>query len=101
MGMGRRRAPSRSCRDREARLQTCETGVDQRRYPGPHDNVGLAVSHVLNSPLDDATAALRLDFEQARVMGHRKSGDPAVPIQPLRIVDCFETFDDFATVARL
>src|SRR6185295_16573385 len=72
-----------------------------RRHPGPHGNVRQIVREELHLPLDDRAAALRSDLKQAGVMGRGKTGDLAVTVEALRVVDGLEALDDFLTVARL
>src|SRR5580704_10331582 len=98
--MDRLRQLLRSLRDSKAGLQTSEARLDQRRHHGPHDDVGLIVGQKIHAPTGDTAAALWLHVERSDVMGGGNSGDQRIAIEPLRIVDRVESFDDLPTVDR-
>src|SRR4030095_5141615 len=94
-----RREP-RSCRAREASLQTSKTGLHQTGYPGPYENVGLLVGEELNLPARDAAAAFRRDLDRSNVTRRGNSGNQRVAIRTLRLVHRLEALDAFPAVAR-
>src|SRR6516225_6178089 len=86
----------RSLRASEAGLQTFETRLEQRRQHSPH----RIRSQKLHAPVGDRAAALGRHFKRAGVAGSRNPGDQLVAIEPLRIVDRVEAFDDLLAVKR-
>src|SRR6516162_1741381 len=85
-----------SLRDSEAGLQTFETRLEQRRQHSPY----RSGSQKLHAPVGDRAAALGRHFKRAGVAGSRNPGDQLVAIEPLRIVDRVEAFDDLLAVKR-
>src|SRR5262245_45870132 len=85
---------SRSLCDSETGFETFETFLEQRRQHSPH----TGSSQKLHAPVSDGAAALGRHFERAGVAGSRNPGDQLVAIEPLRVVDRVEAFDDLPAV---
>src|SRR5262245_7807641 len=86
----------RSLRDSETGLQTFETRLEQRRQNFPYRSSPEKV----HAPVGNGAAAVGRHFKRAAVAGSRNSCDQLVTIEPVRVVNRLEAFDDLFAVKR-